>query len=365
MTMPPGGAVELGQDDPGDPDGLGELAGWARQFWPVVASGRAGPRGPGRPRAPGRGGVAQLLHQVGLGVEAPAVSTRRRRPSGPGRGQAVEGDGGRVGALLVVDDRGADAVAPDGQLLGGGGPEGVGGGQHRLLALLGQGEGELADGGRLAGAVDPDDQHDPRTLLLGEEVEGEAPVGRADGLQELARSSSRRAGPLARSALALVRRRSTSSVEVATPTSAPAAPPPAPPRLVVGRRLVQSPDMPGRGRRERPSAPGSAAGAMTSSAGGAAVATPRSSGRSTSATSRPGRGGCPASSPTPGSRSRSTWATRSASWRRRRPATRGTTASRPTITRVAATTRTISSPSTTSPRCGGDDVDVLVNGARA
>ena len=174
---------------------------WARPFWPVVASStRRTSSDLAALALQDPAELAQLLHQVGLGVEAAGgVDQEHVGAPGPGRGQAVEGDRGRVGALLVADHRGADAVGPDGQLLGGGGPEGVGGGQHRLLALLGQGQGQLAHGGGLAGAVDADDQHDPWSLLVGEQVEGEGPVRGADGVQQLGPeqlAQGRAAGPL-------------------------------------------------------------------------------------------------------------------------------------------------------------------------
>src|SRR5215216_3137737 len=131
------------------------------------------------------------------------------------------------------------------------------------------------------------------------------------------RSRSRRAGPLARSARARVRSRSTSSLAVATPTSADSSASSSSSQASSSSTpRDSSPAMPrDRAARERPRRSRKRRrGAMTSSgAVGAAVATPRSSGRSTSAAPRPGRGGCPGSSPTPGSRSRSTWRTSSAS----------------------------------------------------
>ena len=77
-----------------------------------------------------------------------------------GGGQRVEDDGARVGALLVRDDLGADAVAPLVHLLDGGGAEGVGGGDDHLRVVLSVGVGELADARGLAGAVDADDEDD-------------------------------------------------------------------------------------------------------------------------------------------------------------------------------------------------------------
>src|SRR6266511_46549 len=177
-----------------------------------------------------------------------------------------------------------------------------------------------------------------------------------------ARSRARSSSPAARSARALVRSRSTSSVVVATPTSAPisasssssqAASSSAPRSSRPDRpRVIAARERPSRSRNR-------SRGAITSSS---TVATPASAGRSTSVSSRVGGGGCPGSSPTPGSRSSTTWPAWSASWRRRRPATSGTTAIRATIARAAATTRRMSRAPTTSPRRGGR---VLVEGATA
>src|SRR4029450_2550105 len=253
-------------------------------------------------------------------------------------------------------------------------------------ALLGQGQSQLADGGGLAGAVDPDDQDNPGALVLLEQVEGQRAVAGADGVEELGPEQLAQGGPAGPlwpgpgpQALEQLgggghghapRSRPTSRVELATPPSAASSASSSSSQASSSSApLVSSPDMPReRAARERPRRSRKRRrGAMISSAGGAAVATPRS-GRSTSARSRLGRGGWPGSSPTPGSRSSTVWPPpgpgRSASWRRRRPATRGTTASRLTITRVGATTRTRPSPSTTPPRCGGEDADVVVNGAR-
>ena len=46
-----------------------------------------------------------------------------------------------------------------GELVDGGGAEGVGGAEHDAAVLGDQDPGELADGGGLAGAVDADDEH--------------------------------------------------------------------------------------------------------------------------------------------------------------------------------------------------------------
>ncbi len=87
------------------------------------------------------------------------------RTSIAGRGgllDAVEDDPGGVAAFLAGDDRRADAVAPDLQLLDRGGAEGVAGGKQDAIILLLEPMAELADRGRLAGAVDADHQDDVR-----------------------------------------------------------------------------------------------------------------------------------------------------------------------------------------------------------
>ena len=63
---------------------------------------------------------------------------------------------------LPRDDRRADPVAPDLQLLDRGGAEGVAGGEENAIILLLQPVAELADRGRLARAVDADHEDDVR-----------------------------------------------------------------------------------------------------------------------------------------------------------------------------------------------------------
>ena len=63
---------------------------------------------------------------------------------------------------LPDDDRRADALAPDLQLLDRRGAEGVAGGEQHAIILLLEPVAELADGGGLARAVDADDQDDVR-----------------------------------------------------------------------------------------------------------------------------------------------------------------------------------------------------------
>jgi len=114
-----------------------------------------------------------------------------RRPGGVGdqhvgaarlRGlQRVVDHGGRVGARGLRNDRHAVAVAPDLQLLDGGGAEGVARGEHHLAALGRQAAGELADGGGLARAVHADHQDHVRAPRL---VDLERSAHRADDVEQ-------------------------------------------------------------------------------------------------------------------------------------------------------------------------------------
>ena len=103
--------------------------------------------------------LLQLLHQVVLGMQASGgIGDQHVDAAGLGGLHRVEDHRGGVGAGVLGDHRDAVALAPDLQLLHGGGAEGVAGGQHDLLALELQLLRQLADGGGLAHAVHPDHQ---------------------------------------------------------------------------------------------------------------------------------------------------------------------------------------------------------------
>ncbi len=105
--------------------------------------------------------LLQFLHQVRLGVQAPGgIGDKDIDAARPGRFHGVVDDGGRIGALLLGDDRHAVALAPGLQLLHGGGAKGITGGEHDRAAVLAQAMGQFADGGGLAGAVDADHEDD-------------------------------------------------------------------------------------------------------------------------------------------------------------------------------------------------------------
>ena len=99
--------------------------------------------------------LAELAHQVILGVQAAGgVDDEHVDLAGLGGVDGVVDDGAGIGALPLADDLDAQPLAPDGELLDGGGAEGVAGGEHHPLALLLSAAGELGDRGRLADAVD-------------------------------------------------------------------------------------------------------------------------------------------------------------------------------------------------------------------
>ena len=108
--------------------------------------------------------LGQFVHQVGFVLQPPGGVDDQHVLAGRGRLlDAVEHDPGGIAAFLAGDDRRADAVAPDLQLLDRGGAEGVAGGEQHAIILLLQPMAELADGGRLARAVDADHQDHVRT----------------------------------------------------------------------------------------------------------------------------------------------------------------------------------------------------------
>ena len=96
----------------------------------------------------------------------------------------LEGDAGGVAALGAADDLDADALAPRGELVDGGGAERVGRAEGDGVVLGDEDPGDLADGGGLAGAVDADDEHDAGLAVLAGHLQAAVHVG-ADELDEL------------------------------------------------------------------------------------------------------------------------------------------------------------------------------------
>ena len=109
--------------------------------------------------------LLELAHELGPVLQSPGrVHQHNVGVKLAGAGQRVEGEPGRVGALLALDEGGKRAPRPDAQLLDRGGAEGVARGEHDRLPLGPELGRELADGRRLAGAVDADDEDDERAL---------------------------------------------------------------------------------------------------------------------------------------------------------------------------------------------------------
>ena len=74
----------------------------------------------------------------------------------------VEHHRGRIRALLLLDDRHARALGPDGQLIGGGGAEGVACADDDAPAHRLETRGQLADRRGFAHAVHADDEEHHR-----------------------------------------------------------------------------------------------------------------------------------------------------------------------------------------------------------
>ena len=163
-TMPPFAVPSsLVSTRPVTPTASWNCTACASAFWPWLASSTSSTScgAVGSSRVEHALDLLQLLHQVALRVQAAGgvgdqhVDAARLR-----RLQRVEDHRGRVRARGLRDDRHAVALAPDLQLLDGGGAERVARGEHDLAALAGEAARELADRRRLARAVHADDQHD-------------------------------------------------------------------------------------------------------------------------------------------------------------------------------------------------------------
>jgi hypothetical protein len=106
--------------------------------------------------------LGELIHQAALGLQpAGGVDEHDLDALGPRLLDGLEGDGCRVlpGGLRSHDGCPA-ALRPGGELLDGGGAEGVGGPDDHGAPVVGEELRELADRRRLADAVDADDKHD-------------------------------------------------------------------------------------------------------------------------------------------------------------------------------------------------------------
>ena len=141
---------------------LRKISTWESAFCPVVASSTSsvlcGASG-SRLRIT-RTILASSAIRSSRFCSRPAVSmSRRSAPSASARAMASKARLAGSEPCGGGHHRHAGALAPDLQLLDGGGAEGVAGGDHHLLAGGAELAGELADGGGLARAVDADDQH--------------------------------------------------------------------------------------------------------------------------------------------------------------------------------------------------------------
>ncbi len=86
-------------------------------------------------------------------------------PISLGRGKSVVGNGCRVGTHLLLDDRHANTLTPDANLLDSSGTESVGSAKINLLARLLKLIGKLADSGGLAHTVDTHNENHVRAMV--------------------------------------------------------------------------------------------------------------------------------------------------------------------------------------------------------
>ncbi len=158
-----GGAVEFGEEDTSDVDGFEEFLGLADG---VLAGRRVEHQqhfvwGIGDALFDDAADFGELAHQVVLRVQAAGgVDDEHVDVAIDGGVTRIKGNGGGVGSHLVLHDLHINPLRPDGELLDGGGAEGVAGGDHDGLALGFEVAAELGDGGGFAGTVDAGDEDD-------------------------------------------------------------------------------------------------------------------------------------------------------------------------------------------------------------
>ena len=131
--------------------------------------------------------LGKFAHEIVLRVQAAGgVDDEDVDVAADGGIAGIEGDGGGVGAHLMLDDLHVDSLGPDGELFDGSGAEGVAGGDHDGLALGLEILAELGDGSGFAGAVDAGDQDDGGAACGEFEFAGfGGPVGFHFGLEEV------------------------------------------------------------------------------------------------------------------------------------------------------------------------------------
>ncbi len=136
--------------------------------------------------------LAQLLHQVVLGVEAAGgVHQHDLGPARERRAQAVVDHRGRVRSGARAQQLDAGAPGPHLELLDRGGAEGVGGDQQRGPSGASEARGELAGERGLADPVHADQECHPRTAAIRLEA-------RALGAQQVGRGLLQRAAQVER-----------------------------------------------------------------------------------------------------------------------------------------------------------------------
>src|SRR4051794_1367264 len=152
--------VELGEDDARDVDRLGELL----CLHETVLSRRGVEHEQHLGDLAGlaigdTADLAQLFHQVGLGVQPPGrvgeheVGVLRARVL-----HGVEDHRARIATLVAAHDGGAGALGPQSELLGGGGAERIAGCHHDRAAVGDLALRDLADGRGLADTIHADEQ---------------------------------------------------------------------------------------------------------------------------------------------------------------------------------------------------------------
>jgi hypothetical protein len=187
-----GGAVELGEDQPGDRSGLGEDPGLRDGVLPrirveheqrLVGSVWEGP-------ADHTNDLAQLLDERLARLQTPGGVDQSHVdvPSGGGL-EGVEGHSGRVAARAPPHDLAADTLPPGLELLERGSAKGVAGAEDHRAARLAVVSRELAEGGGLPRAVDAEHEHHvgraPVRHAFGRQLHG-AQLGRHRVAQHLA-----------------------------------------------------------------------------------------------------------------------------------------------------------------------------------
>ena len=111
--------------------------------------------------------LGDFFHQVQLCRQTPrGIGQDHVDAACAGGVDGIEHHRGRIAGFLG-DDGDAVALAPGGELLAGGGTEGVAGGQQHALALALEMLGQLADRGGFAGPIDAGDHDHERLLVVG------------------------------------------------------------------------------------------------------------------------------------------------------------------------------------------------------